>query len=145
MREFPIPRKVYRVSDSGVTAVLVWHIGDVILKVLETRGWNQKTLAAEAKVTPNTVSDAITRRANTETDTLDKIARALGFASWEDLAQHVPHDPEQCGRLVTSSVILPDDDASRQLASAWRDLPPADRYFFLDLMRHVMQRVRSPG
>lgn len=111
--------------------MLVWHIGDVIRKAMRDRGWNAKRLAVEANVAEMTVSKAIRREVESKESTLDDIARALDFASWADLALHVPHDPEACGSLVTSAVTLPDDDATRQLAALWRVLSPEDRHIIL--------------
>jgi hypothetical protein len=111
---------------------------------METRGWKHKQLAAAADLDENTISDALKKHSRAKQATLEAIAHSLGFASWTDLALHIPHDLEACGRLVTSAVTLPDDDASRQLALIWGGLTTTDRHILLTLALGLQRRTENP-
>lgn len=52
--------------------------GEAIQRLLSDRGWTQKQLAEEAELRPNTVTNLIKHGKHSDTETLSRIAAALG-------------------------------------------------------------------
>lgn len=57
----------------------VFHVGDVVEKLREQRGWNQSQLGHAAKVNKGTVSDFENDPAKADGETIAKLAAALGY------------------------------------------------------------------
>jgi phage repressor protein C with HTH and peptisase S24 domain len=67
----------------------VFHVGDVIRKLRQGRGWNVENLAQQAGIDKMTVS-RIERGEGARQESLDKIARAFGLISAVELYRLVP-------------------------------------------------------
>jgi ribosome-binding protein aMBF1 (putative translation factor) len=55
---------------------LTWHVGDVVKKLREKKGWSQTELAKEARVHKNTVARIEDGSEGAKSNTLKKIAVA---------------------------------------------------------------------
>lgn len=60
-----------------VRMTIKWHIGDVVRKLRDAKGWKQQLLAAKAGVSLSTISRLEDGR-EAKTATVDAVARALG-------------------------------------------------------------------
>ncbi len=57
--------------------------GAAIVRLLAERGWSQRRLAKNAPVQPNTLTNLIKHGGQSDTATLERIARALGVETTE--------------------------------------------------------------
>ncbi len=70
----------------GESVLVAGQIAGSIQRVLDGRGWNQRRLATEARISPETVSKLLQgRRPDVSVITLLRIQRALNLASVEVL------------------------------------------------------------
>lgn len=69
-------------SGTELSAKPLFHLGDVIRKWREAKGWRNTDLADAAGIGKNTVS-SIEDGQNTNTDTLERVVKALGHTVTE--------------------------------------------------------------
>jgi transcriptional regulator with XRE-family HTH domain len=60
-----------------------WHVGDVVRKLREERGWSQAELAKAAKIGRQAVIKVEKNDGGQRADNLKKVAQALGFSEPE--------------------------------------------------------------
>lgn len=113
----------------------MFHIGDVIRKLREARGWSQPDLAKHAKTGIMTVSE-IERgvRSNPGKNTLDKLAQALGLDDASELYRMASDQPRQTskGASLTSRGVPHHGAASGSLEEIFTELREiASRVFVL--------------
>lgn len=111
---------------------LVWHIGDVIRKLREARGWTKGQLAKKAGLEPNTVG-SVERYGDTvgrEPGTLEGLLRALEI----DAARL--HALVPVARDSISHAVIPttDDQEVAELQKRLAALDPDQRKAFLLLV-----------
>lgn len=96
-----------------------WHVGDVVRKLREAKGWNQTKLGEKAGLNKATIVTLENTPDETKTGTLGKTAKALGL-DIKGLYSLVPPDAEvktrDAGVSVIQGVALPgvDSAASQQ-------------------------------
>jgi transcriptional regulator with XRE-family HTH domain len=78
---------------------LTWHVGDVVKKLREKKGWSQTELAKEARVHKNTVARIEDGSEGAKSNTLKKIAVALD-TTLAKIYQLVPTTNEETQRAT---------------------------------------------
>lgn len=107
-QSFTLVSDVTEVYDPGM-----FGLGDVVRRRRKARGWTQAELAEEAHVSVETIvriEKGIEAGEVLKTDTISKIAVALGTTTPELYASTVPHPPEVRGPQKILSATPPESD-----------------------------------
>lgn len=127
---------------------MVWHIGDVIRKMREARGWSRQALATKARIRPNTLGDLERYGERYEQGTLASVVRALstteaalfqaipGDVSSPVIAAIDPNDPDV--RAWETLKSLPDGQRAlvRQMIFGFAALPVTETHLHGDELTH---------
>lgn len=101
----------------------VFHVGDVIRKRRNERGWTIEELAEQAHVNKATVSQVERGEANYRRETLDKIARALDLSGAEALFGLISWGAAAPDSVLTQAGSNADPDVADTTGYKRRDIP----------------------
>lgn len=118
-------------------SVLLWHIGDVVRKHREARGWSRKQLAHRAEIRQNTLGELERNVSNFEKETLAKVAIALNVTV-DGLYAELP------SAVVPSTA----DPTDAETIARFLKLEPEHRHavrLVVDQLGLFPDRQRAPG
>lgn len=95
----------------GMRKPVQWHVGDVVRKLREERGWTQKKLAEKAGIGRQAVVKVEADDAGQRKGNLAKVARALGSSEPELYAMVPRRTVIQSDRVSRAADALPDQRA----------------------------------
>ena len=116
---------------------------DLIIELLEKKGWSQYKLSKKANMAQSTLSDILTgKNANPRMDTIQKIATALDVtvdSFFDDSVASTDNRNEKNKNLKESAYEEDFDEETRAIARDMKNLSPNKKKLLKDLIKTMTE------